>query len=111
MMAHLLPILYLLSCLLALSAGCTIKCPESSSSDPSYLPSPFDCSKYYVCVHNVPVEMVCPEGLWFDSELNTCNYPKDVICNNSKFVIRILSDMFASCYCTVKVSVSFYKLF
>ena len=83
MKAHILRILYLVSFLLAVSAGCTVKCPENSSSDVSYLPSPFDCSKYYVCVHNVPVEMGCPEGLWFDSQLNTCNYPKDVTCNNS----------------------------
>ena len=58
-----------------------ISCPDETDSDEiTYLPSPVDCTKFYVCVHSRPVEMTCPEGLWFDSELNVCNYPTNATC-------------------------------
>ena len=68
------------------STGCTVQCPEKSDDEISYLPSPTDCSKYYVCVEAEPIEMSCPEGLWFDSELNICNFPQNVTCDNSKYL-------------------------
>jgi len=62
------------------SAVNAVECPDDQDHETSYVPSPVDCSKYYVCVHSNPIEMHCPEGLWFDSELNVCNYPGDVTC-------------------------------
>ena len=63
----------------------TVECPESFS-EASFIPSPVDCSKYYVCVHSIPVEMTCPIGLWFDSKLNVCNYPQNVTCGGRLYV-------------------------
>jgi len=57
----------------------TITCPDSSD-EITFVPSPVDCTKFYVCVHSEPIEMSCPEGLWFDSELNVCNYPQEATC-------------------------------
>jgi len=57
-----------------------VECPTSQGDEISFVPSPVDCSKYYVCVHSEPVEMSCPEGLWFDRELNVCDFPANVDC-------------------------------
>ena len=54
-------------------------CPDSSD-EITFLPSPIDCTKFYVCVDSIPIEMSCPEGLWFDSKLNVCNYPQNATC-------------------------------
>ena len=62
-----------------------VECPENQNDEVSYLPSLVDCSKYYVCVHSEPVEMNCPEGLWFDSKLNVCNFPMNVTCGGKIF--------------------------
>ena len=62
------------------SAANAVECPTSQGDEISFVPSPVDCSKYYVCVHSEPVEMNCPEGLWFDRELNVCDFPANVNC-------------------------------
>ena len=62
-----------------------VECPEGNDNEISFLPSPIDCSKYYVCVHSEPIEMQCPEGLWFNNELNVCDFPDNVVCGG-KFV-------------------------
>ena len=62
------------------SAVNAVECPEEQESEISFLPSPVDCSKFYVCTHNGPFEMNCPEGLWFNTELNVCDYPENVVC-------------------------------
>ena len=62
------------------SAVNAVECPEGQENEISFLPSPVDCSKYYVCVHSEPVEMNCPEGLWFNSELNVCDFSENVAC-------------------------------
>ena len=67
---------------LAFANGCVIKCPETSNGDMTFIPSPFDCSKFYVCANSDPVEMTCPDGLWFNTELSKCDYPENVKCNN-----------------------------
>ena len=64
------------------SAVNAVECPEQQESKVILLPSPVDCSKFYVCIHNGPFafEMNCPEGLWFNTELNVCDYPENVVC-------------------------------
>ena len=62
------------------SAVNAVECPEEQDSKTTFLPSPVDCSKFYVCVHSRPVEMNCPEGLWFNTEFNICDYPENVVC-------------------------------
>ena len=68
------------------SAVNAVECPEEQERQVTFLPSPVDCSKYYVCVHSRPVEMNCPEGLWFNTEVNYCDWPENVACEGiSKF--------------------------
>ena len=62
------------------SAVNAVECPDSQDDEISFVPSPVDCSKYYVCVESEPIEMSCPEGLWFDRELNVCDFPMNVDC-------------------------------
>ena len=88
------PTFFVLLFFLGASAGCTVQCPENSNDDISYLPSPTDCSKYYVCVESQPIEMSCPEGLWWDNELNVCNFPENVTCDNSKCFLFYVFQMF-----------------
>jgi hypothetical protein len=56
-----------------------VTCPESHDYQ-TFVPSPVDCTKFYMCVHSEPVEMSCPHGLWFDSESNVCEYPENAKC-------------------------------
>ena len=56
-----------------------ITCPDNSD-EITFVPSPIDCTVFYMCVHLTPIEMSCPEGLWFDSKLNVCNYPQNATC-------------------------------
>ena len=65
------------------SAVNAVECPEEQGSEGSFLASPVDCSKFYMCAHNVPFEMNCPEGLWFNTKLNVCDYPGYVACEGT----------------------------
>ena len=63
-----------------ISTDNNVECPDSPNDDISFIPSPIDCSKYYVCEHSKPTQMSCPDGLWFDSKLNVCNFSQNVTC-------------------------------
>lgn len=45
---------------------------------------PVNCAIYYVCVPSgngySPVQMKCPSGLYFNTNLNVCDYPNNVSC-------------------------------
>ena len=69
------------------AAVSAVECPEGQDHEISFLPSPIDCSKYYVCVHSEPIEMECPAGLWFNNELNVCDFPDNVVCGGKSFKI------------------------
>ena len=69
------------------SAVNAVECPDSQDDEISFVPSPVDCSKYYVCVESEPIEMSCPEGLWFDRELNVCDFPMNVDCAGKCYVV------------------------
>ena len=57
----------------------SVTCPESHDYQ-TFVPYPVDCTKFYICVHSEPTEMSCPQGLWFDSESNVCEYPEKAKC-------------------------------
>lgn len=46
------------------------------------LPHPKDCSKFLMCVQGQLVEGQCPNGLYFDSVLQICNWPSEVDCGD-----------------------------
>merc|ERR1711933_465510 len=59
-------------------------CHESQDGYAVFVPHPYDCSLYYQCVGLTPVLMSCPTGLFFDTELNTCNWPEYVDCQEDE---------------------------
>jgi len=66
------------------SSNFDVVCPESEDGYSVYVPHPTDCSLYYQCVGNNPTLMSCPDGLYFDSNLNVCNWPQFVDCQNEE---------------------------
>lgn len=36
--------------------------------------------RYYLCVDEVGYAQICPDGLWFDENLQTCDLPENVYC-------------------------------
>ncbi|XP_060808603.1 uncharacterized protein LOC106141611 [Amyelois transitella] len=61
--------------------------PDTLSCDPAgeiflLLPHFTNCHKYYMCAHGEEVEFTCPGNnvLYFDFELQTCNWPRDTKC-------------------------------
>ncbi|XP_076361028.1 uncharacterized protein LOC143252573 isoform X2 [Tachypleus tridentatus] len=45
-----------------------------------YHPDPGDCSKYFVCVFGEPLHESCTGGLYFSTELQTCDWPRNTKC-------------------------------
>nr|QFU95789.1 chitin deacetylase protein 5a [Tetranychus cinnabarinus] len=51
-------------------------CPEQFG----YYVDNSDCTKYFVCVFGEALHEVCTGGLYFSSELQTCDWPRNVHC-------------------------------
>ena len=66
----------LMTCFGQLKAELT--CPDVSDGEDVYLPSDTNCGEYFHCVNGVPVEMKCPDGLWWDPSNEFCNWPDQV---------------------------------
>merc|ERR1712127_465639 len=47
----------------------------------TFFADPEDCGLYYVCVHGDAVSMPCPAGLYWNTDLNTCDWPDNVDCD------------------------------
>jgi len=58
----------------------TVVCPPSEDGFPVFLPHPTNCRLYYLCMYDWPIPMSCRWGLYFDPELNVCNFPYLVDC-------------------------------
>ncbi|XP_017134861.1 chitin-binding domain protein cbd-1 [Drosophila miranda] len=46
----------------------------------TYLPSEISCNGYVICQCECEVELACPDGLYWDQDLLTCNYSINVNC-------------------------------
>ena len=47
--------------------------------------APPDCGQYYVCSSgSVVASMACPSGLYWNSELDTCDWPHNVDCGKDR---------------------------
>ena len=57
-----------------------VVCHESEDGMAVFVPHPSDCSLYYECVGLTPVLMSCPGDLYFDPQLDVCNWPDLVDC-------------------------------
>merc|ERR1712080_197371 len=60
-------------------------CPQYTALDhPTFYPNPEDCGSYYMCdAGGTPVLMPCPSGLYWNSNLNVCDWPSTVECEES----------------------------
>ncbi|XP_068622754.1 peritrophin-1-like [Battus philenor] len=43
-----------------------------------------DCNKFYKCVQGEPIEMMCPEGLLFNSVFRFCDWTLNVDCGDRR---------------------------
>ena len=62
--------------LLPTSANDLFKCPEKFG----YFADSQDCAKYFVCVFGEALHESCTGGLYFSAELQTCDWPRNVLC-------------------------------
>jgi len=58
----------------------TQKAYDCSNGDGMY-PSPYDCADFYVCFSSEVLTFTCPDKLWYDSKLKSCNWPNLVDCD------------------------------
>jgi len=69
-------VVLLMACLGQLKAD--LICPDVTDGEEVFLPSDTNCGEYFHCVNGVPVEMKCPDGLWWDQSNGFCNWPDQV---------------------------------
>ena len=62
-----------------------VVCHESQDGLAVFVPHPIDCHLYYECVGLTPVLMSCPDQLYFDSRIDTCDLPENVECQSGYF--------------------------
>jgi len=58
----------------------TQKAYDCSKGDGMY-PSPYNCADFYVCFSSEVLTFTCPDKLWYDSKLKSCNWPNLVDCD------------------------------
>jgi chitinase len=52
-----------------------------TNCDGSFYVDPIDCTKFHRCYNGIVYDWTCPQGLYFDSNLVTCNYLNGRVCN------------------------------
>lgn len=57
--------------------------PTGFYPSPVLFSNPDDCSIYYMCTSTGLIEYKCPEGLLFNPELQTCDWPINEPCKQS----------------------------
>lgn len=45
-----------------------------------YFPNPFHCNQFFECSVGKSILFTCPDGLLFNSKLNVCDWPENVVC-------------------------------
>lgn len=56
----------------------SFQCPEQFG----YFADSDDCARYFVCVFGEALHETCTGGLYFSSELQTCDWPSNVLCHS-----------------------------
>merc|ERR1711915_638717 len=69
-------------------------CPDNEDGFLDFVPHPFDCTKYYECAWGVPILMDCAPPLFFDPNLNICNWPDLVDCEQPNPINRFKRETF-----------------
>ncbi|BET00648.1 Glyco_18 [Nesidiocoris tenuis] len=60
--------------------GVTVLASSSNCSGEGYVGDSNDCSVYYRCQWSSKHTYICPHGLYYDPQLNLCNWPTLVTC-------------------------------
>lgn len=57
-------------------------CPSEDEDDqnPTHLPHPTDCTKFFKCDRGIPVQLDCPNGNHWSIESDLCDYPEEANC-------------------------------
>ncbi len=65
-------------------------CPAVDPLDHNVLlPNPADCSSFYSCNNGVAILMHCPDGLYFNDELEVCDWPQNVNCLPKRYLEEV----------------------
>nr|AAL85616.1 putative mucin-like protein [Aedes aegypti] len=62
------------------------KCPDIFDSNHLVFLPHEDCTKFYLCGHNGPVEKQCPSGLHWNSQASVCDWPELAGCSGGSTV-------------------------
>ncbi|XP_058443895.1 peritrophin-1-like [Malaya genurostris] len=63
------------------SGARVVECPDQSDSDEViYIRHPKRCDVYFMCTKGVPYEQQCPEGTYFNPNVNVCDKVENVEC-------------------------------
>jgi len=61
-----------------------VRANPCQNNEDVYFPDPEDCGRFYMCVDGSVVgHMNCPDGLLWNSDLLTCDWPRNVECKPS----------------------------
>merc|ERR1719510_1282604 len=61
-----------------------VRANPCQNNEDVYFPDPEDCGRFYMCVDGSVVgHMNCPDGLLWNSDLLTCDWPRNVECRPS----------------------------
>jgi len=64
-----------------LSAAAVVRANPCQNDEEVYFPDPEDCGRFYMCVDGSVVgHMNCPDGLLWNTNLLTCDWPRNVEC-------------------------------
>merc|ERR1712198_695745 len=64
-----------------LSAAAVVRANPCQNNEDVYFPDPEDCGRFFMCVDGSVVgHMNCPDGLLWNTDLLTCDWPRNVEC-------------------------------
>jgi len=67
--------------IIILSAAAVVRANPCQNNEDVYFPDREDCSRFYMCVDGSVVgHMSCPDGLLWNTDLLTCDWPRNVEC-------------------------------
>ncbi len=68
--------------------------PEKVLDHTVLIPNPADCRSYFSCSNGVAILLYCPDGLYFNAEIDACDWPRDSGCEPN---VNRLKDVECTC--------------
>ncbi|KAJ8942588.1 hypothetical protein NQ318_006218 [Aromia moschata] len=56
-----------------------VSCPDEDPDEAEILADPTNCTRFYICDNGSPYLHNCSGGLFFNSQLNVCDQPANVV--------------------------------